>query len=542
MDNPKQSGSPQPNATSHYGLFDLLTNQVHNGLWDWDIEHNRLYLSPSWKQTLGFSDAEIPNRFDSFEYLLHPDDAERVINGLMTCIEGSETHYHDEYRMQRRDGTFCWVWLRAYVLRDADGKAQRMVATHTDVTRWHQQEQNERTQRHYIQTLYEISRILNLTLETDQVLDLVVTQVSKLLPHDAAILVQVAGSSGRITHYHLPPFGGQLMRVASPPTLHLADVQAYSSMLTHQRPLRISHLSVQHDLPKLVPPPVLQTLLHYTGSQCSYLGTPIFLDGHIAAILNLISWREGFFTQADQERLQAFAEQASFGLHRARLYTQSYEGAQMHERQRIAADLHDTLSQTLFSANMIAQTLPRVWAKDRAQGEQYLNDLHNLTRSALAEMRSLLVELRPEMLLESDLETLLRQLCEATQQRIAASIQFTSVGTSRTLPDAVQVALYRIAQEALNNTVKHANARLISVRLEWTQLQVGVLVADDGIGFDYQPHERSATHFGIEIMKQRAMQIGAYLHIHSRVQVGTQIRLTWVTPQQQPDGGIKTNP
>src|SRR5262249_34864951 len=146
-------------------------------------------------------------------------------------------------------------------------------------------------------------------------------------------------------------------------------------------------------------------------------------------------------------------------------------------------DLHDSVTQTLFSANVLAEALPRVWALDPEKGTAYLHDLHQLTRGAMAEMRSLLVELRPESLTRTELGVLLKQLCDVFTGRTQIEVERT-INQAAILTADVQIAFYRVAQEALNNIAKHAQAQHVSIDVHYASDLVVMRIKDDGCGFD----------------------------------------------------------
>ena len=154
---------------------------------------------------------------------------------------------------------------------------------------------------------------------------------------------------------------------------------------------------------------------------------------------------------------RTLADQLAIAIENSRLYEQASELAASHERQRLARDLHDAVSQTLFSVSLIAEVLPRIYARDPDQGAQRLEELRQLTRGALAEMRTLLLELRPAALAEANLPDLLKQLGEAVTGRARIPVEVVSEGSPE-LPSDVRLAFYRIAQEALNNVAKHSGA------------------------------------------------------------------------------------
>jgi signal transduction histidine kinase len=193
------------------------------------------------------------------------------------------------------------------------------------------------------------------------------------------------------------------------------------------------------------------------------------------------------------------------------------------ERTRLARDLHDAVTQTLFSATLIAEVLPDLWKKNRTEGDRRLEELRSLTRGALAEMRTLLVELRPNALTEVPLPTLLKQLTDALIGRARLNIQLSCIGEKK-LPADVQIGLYRIAQEALNNIIKHARASQVVVTLNMAYT-VRLTIADDGTGFD--PAVVTADHIGLRIMRERAEAIGARFQVESSPGEGTRISVVW---------------
>jgi signal transduction histidine kinase len=199
------------------------------------------------------------------------------------------------------------------------------------------------------------------------------------------------------------------------------------------------------------------------------------------------------------------------------------------------------VTQTLFSASLIAEAVPSVWESDPRLGAELLLDLRSLSRGALAEMRTLLLELRPSALAETRLEDLLRQLGEAAAGRLGIPIG-VSVAGKVSLPPEVHIAFYRIAQEALNNVVKHARAGQVQISLEIRtakdtgqprRLQARLLVADNGRGFDTA---RAPQHrLGLGIMQERAREIGAALTVDSRPGGGTRVGVLWEREEERSD-------
>lgn len=200
------------------------------------------------------------------------------------------------------------------------------------------------------------------------------------------------------------------------------------------------------------------------------------------------------------------------------------QAAVADERGRIASDLHDSVTQTLFSTAAIADALPEVWDRYPEEARRGLEQLRQSTKGALAEMRTLLVELRPSALQDKGLGDLVSQLVEATAARTRIPL-VVDVACDRELPEDAKIAFYRIAQEALNNVIKHARATSIRLALDCDSEKVVLEVRDDGRGF--QPDDTPPGRLGLGIMRERASSIGAEMSIETRPDEGTTIRVVW---------------
>ena len=263
----------------------------------------------------------------------------------------------------------------------------------------------------------------------------------------------------------------------------------------------------------------------------SLVHVPIRIGDQLFGVFNLGYLEPRSFDDHELRLFEALAQRAALAIQNAQLYEQAHELAAVEERQRLARDLHDAVTQTLFSASLIAEVLPDLWEADQNEGRQLLGELRQLSRGALAEMRTLLLELRPAALMEASLGDLLRQLGEAVTGRKGIPVEVVVEGEPQCPPD-VHVALYRIAQEALNNVVKHSRASqvTVSLRCQPEKSEVELCIRDDGRGFDAT--RIPAGHLGVGIMHERARAIGATLEIESESGAGTRIVTGW-----RKDGG-----
>lgn len=256
------------------------------------------------------------------------------------------------------------------------------------------------------------------------------------------------------------------------------------------------------------------------------LAIPIRAEGEVIGVMTFFSRQP---RQPDRDLLRILdtvGSQVGLFMERKRVEQaereQSSRLAVLEDRQRLARDLHDSVTQTLFSASVIAEMLPILWERDPELIKSNLDQLHQLTSGALSEMRDLLVELRPTTLLNGDLSELLQNLAQTFKSRTQTSVTL-DVCLSATLSADEQITLYRITQEALNNISKHAQATCVSVRLMADNGRLELCIEDNGCGFDLT--QTPADHFGVSIMRERAESIGATYNIESSPGKGTRLSI-----------------
>ena len=254
------------------------------------------------------------------------------------------------------------------------------------------------------------------------------------------------------------------------------------------------------------------------------IAIPLMTKGRLVGSLNLSTNRSRIYPPEQIALLNTIGQQIGVAVENAHLYDQAEQTGITAERSRLARELHDAVTQTLFSASLIADVLPRIWKRNPDEGLQNLEELRQLTRGALAEMRTLLLEMRPESLERSDIKSLLTQLADAFIGRVRVPVSLVIQGDCE-LTHEVKLVFYRVAQEALNNIAKHSGARQVDLQLECQSGQMNLIIKDDGLGFD--PDTITPDHLGIAIMRERANTIGASLKIESQAGHGTTVELDW---------------
>jgi signal transduction histidine kinase len=266
----------------------------------------------------------------------------------------------------------------------------------------------------------------------------------------------------------------------------------------------------------------------------SELCVPIVASGRVLAVLNLESRRVGAFSDEGVAVLETAADVLASAIENARLYQRAQEAAVLEERGRLARDLHDSISQQLFSMTLTAQAARVQLEKNPARTATQLERLQETAAAALAEMRALIFQLRPPGLSEQGLVAALQQHVAALGRREGLTVNLTISGEERYARGAEQ-AVYRIAQEALNNVVKHAGACRVAITLDLQPTQVTLCVADDGAGFDLATLDPSnGRHLGLISMRERTAELGGRLELRSQPGRGTE--LVVMVPRERVSG------
>ncbi len=263
-----------------------------------------------------------------------------------------------------------------------------------------------------------------------------------------------------------------------------------------------------------------------SGEYRTALCTPLLVDEEVYGGLVLYYGEDRTFTPEEINLAHALADQASLAIANDRLKGKAQDAAVTAERNRLARDLHDAVTQTLFSTSLIAEVMPKIWKKNPDTVEQRLEELRQLTRGALGEMRTLLMELRPSSLDEAQPRELFKHLADAFTGRSGVPVELNvEPSIDCIIPVEVKNVFYRIAQEGLNNIFKHAEATRVWFRYTCGEEAITLTIIDDGLGFDQK--DIPPGHMGLGIMSERAKSIQADLNVVSRPGEGTTLRLVW---------------
>ncbi len=263
--------------------------------------------------------------------------------------------------------------------------------------------------------------------------------------------------------------------------------------------------------------------LHKLGIE-TLLAAPLKVESTIIGVLDVIN-KVGGFSKEDLRIISLFADQAAIVIDQTQLHQQVEQMAVMEERQRLSRELHDSVTQALYSVNLYAEAARRALVAGKKEVTlDNLKNLREMTREALLEMRLLVFELHPSILEKDGLVAALQSRLAAVESRSGLKTAI-SVEGERRLPLSMEEELYRIAQEGLTNSVKHAQARSVSIELKYSEQSVCLILSDDGTGFNLEEADGSGG-MGLRGIKERVRKMNGSLTVESSLKTGTKLTVT----------------
>jgi PAS domain S-box-containing protein len=509
----KRPAQPEENDQPYWGIFDA----VSDGLIIQDLETQRVVEANSAAAAMhGYSRQEFIG-LPAAQYI-RPDSLRLFTESLQGVQSGST--FESPAIHVRRDGSPFYVEVRRTaftyqakpcvlsIVRDVSKqvRAEKLLRQQAEVRRREQS------------TLLDISHTLASTLEVKP--DLILDQLQVIVKYTHAALFVLEDSALVAVALR----GVRQLEEALPFRIRLNGPETLARLFNEHRPIRIADVWSIEDQAQF-----LRSLLGNEAPMLldgvqAWMWVPLAVKGRIMGGIGVAHSKRDYFSRHHADLALTVANQAAVTLINAELHKSAQSLAVLQERQRLAQNLHDAVNQSLFSAGLIAEVLPRLWDRDQDMARQFLGDLRRLTRGAMAEMRALLAELRPSTLTDAQLGELLVLLGNGFTGRtnIPASITVEGQGI---LPAQVQVAIYRICQEALNNIAKHAEASAVEISLKHDGDAVEIRIRDNGRGFD--PELLLPGHYGLSMMRERAEAVGAVLSITSGPGGGTELALHW---------------
>jgi len=372
-----------------------------------------------------------------------------------------------------------------------------------------------------LDTLLAISQNVVSTLELEPLLELILEQLKVVVDYDVGTIRRLKQDSMQLQAYQ----GLSTQEEQPAHRLPVAGVPVIQKMVQTQQAFIIN--GVQFDpalfgdfntFEEIPTGAVLRT-------SRTLMGVPLIVKGEVIGMLVLGHHQPDYYDQEMMNLAQAFANQAAIAIVNAELYEQAGEAATLEERTRLARDLHDSATQSLYSATLFSEAGKELAESgDLESVKHYLSRVSEVVHQALKDMRLLVYQLRPLVLEKEGLVGALQGRLDAVEKRAGMEARLFS-DQLPPLPDDVSEGLYRIAQEALNNALKHADANFITVNIRNDGANVTLEIVDDGCGFDPQTAE-SIGGMGLVNMKARTAQLGGHMEIDSTLDNGSNVIVT----------------
>ncbi|HYP60128.1 MAG TPA: PAS domain S-box protein [Thermomicrobiales bacterium] len=370
-----------------------------------------------------------------------------------------------------------------------------------------------------LRMLLDITHDAAATLDLQPLVGLILDRVKEVVDYTGAALF-VLEDSGE---------GLNLLRYQGPIPQHtlayrwsLATHPHAHEVVTRARPVIINDVYSDHPLAEAFRRASKSDLGELRSDWGSWMGVPMMLRDRVIGMLSVEIDQVNAYTGRHAELLLAVADHAAMAVENARLYERARGLAALEERQKLARELHDSVSQALFGIGLGARTARALLDRDPSKVADPLDYVVSLAEAALTEMRALIFELRPDALQQDGLVGILDKQAAALAARHKLNIE-TDLGSE---PDAtleVKEALYRIGQEALHNAVRHAHATTIWVRLNQAGQGLTLEILDNGVGFD--PEGSFPGHLGLQSMRERAARMGAVILVESAPGEGARLQV-----------------
>ena len=517
---PHLGGDEREQAT-----FRVLFEDSPNPMWVYDTETLRfLDVNEAAIQQYGYSRDEFLRM--RITEIRPGEDTDRLLQTVHQ--EGGGKHRQAQWRHRTKDGRLIDVQITSHLLDFRGHRAALVLAQ--DITErvrsYELLEQRVAERTRELTTLLDIACNLTSTLELEPLLTLILDGLGSVVEYDGASLLALEGDDLVVLVRRAPGMGEREF----PTSYTVASHGAIWDRLRRGEPVLIGDVYAEDPLAQTYRALVgdyLNAALSYEGS---FLAVPLMLKDGIMGILSLSSGEKERYTNHHVRLTQAVAQQAAVAIENARLYARAQEIGVLEERQRLARELHDSVTQALFSMTLhsaaLQMGLGRAGVSLSGQSAHSMEQLTRLSQAAVAEMRALIFELRPGALREEGLVAALRKHAAALSARQERIVSIEAPADRVALSEEVEEQLFRVAQEALHNVVKHAHAGRVTVRIEEASNgeAVGLEVIDDGRGFDTTlPYP---GHMGLRTMLDRVQRVGGTLDVASVPGEGTTVRVT----------------
>ena len=388
-------------------------------------------------------------------------------------------------------------------------------------------EQRVEARTRELSTLLQVAQNVASTLELEPLLGLILEQLKLVVDYSGAAILELEGQDLIVRAYYGPISQEKALGIRMP-----AEHAHHREVIHSQGPVIIADTRGDDPLARAFRELSATLLEPYYGYVYSCMVAPLVVKGQVIGMLVLHHTEPNYYSAQGADLVMAFANQAAVAIENAQLYEQAQKLAVVEERQRLGRELHDSVAQALYSVTLYAQAAHMAMSAGKQdEAVENLEELRNMARDAMVDMRMLVFELHPPRLEQEGLAAALQARLASVETRAGLQTGMHVKGEQR-LPLSVEEELYWIAQEALNNVVKHAQAQEVRVHLQFDEKDVCLEVRDDGVGFEPAKPGQSGG-IGLRSMEERVQRIRGRLEIESVPGQGTTVRVRAAIPESQ---------
>ena len=429
--------------------------------------------------------------------------------------------FRGEITLVRGDGTRFPAEVSSAVFKDRQGNLRtsmifRDITERIQVYNLLEQQVAERTCE--LEALLEVGRDVASTLTLDPLLSTILAQLKTVVDYAGAGIAILTNGVLEMVEYTGPIPRHKMVGIR----IGLDRDTGYQRVVHGKEPVVIDDLWADASWLQAAWIGQDEEMIEYLRSLHSWLGVPLIAKGNLIGLLRIDHFKPAHFSQHHAQQALAFANHAAIAIENARLYEQAQWAATIEERQRLSRELHDSVSQALYGIVLGARTAATLVGRDPQAAANPIQYVLSLAETALAEMRALIFELRPDSLETEGLIAALSRHLDLMSARHGLMLD-VALGEEPALPLNVKEALYRIAQEAMSNVTKHAHAQHVRLRLRSEPDGVTLDISDDGRGFD--PLKPTVGHMGLQSMRERAERLKGTCLIQSSPGQGSTVRV-----------------
>lgn len=370
-----------------------------------------------------------------------------------------------------------------------------------------------------LSTVLEVSKRIATTLELEPLLNLILDQIETILPYSGAAIFTLDGEALEVVACHVPSLSMPKRMI----TLSVERLGRFLPVISEKKVIILDDVHGDSPLALAFQESYPQSGFMELPHARSWIGIPLVIRDKVMGLLSLTHSDPGYYTQTHARLGQSITYQVAIAIENARLYEKAQNLAALEERNRIARELHDSVTQLLYGITLYCSASKRTLKSENLkQVEQNLVEIKENALQALQEMRLLILELNPPLLQKEGLVKALAASLEMIETRTGLETELKTDGLDQ-LPHTIEPGLYRIAMEALNNLVRYARAKKVIVDIQQVNNWVFLEIRDNGVGFDLQ-QAKTSSGMGLQNMEARARQLGGRLEIQTTPGAGTCIR------------------